>query len=514
MTEKWGIFELERKGKSDKNPYRDYCIKATFSNENENKTVEGFYDGDGVYKVRFMPDYIGTYHYKISGNFSDKIEDAEGSFEVTEPSKNNHGPVMVVDKIHLAYADGTPYYSIGTTCYAWAVQPLERQEQTLETLKGEAFNKIRFCFFPKFYDYNKKEPLTYPFVKGEGQGLDPELVKTEATDKILFPGMQMVDPDYSFDYTRPNPEHFKRFDLRIAQLQDMGIEADMILMHPYDRWGMNQMSAEACDWYLKYIVARYSAFRNVWWSLANEYDFILSKKAEDWERYGQIVSKNDPYHRLLSIHNGFKAYDFSKDWITHCSLQREEFYKTTEYTGDFIEKYEKPVVWDEVCYEGNINHGWGNITGQELIRRFWEAVLRGGHCGHGETFVDPEDVLWWSHGGILKGESPARLKFMNEVLQDVPGQYLNPGQGSFDEVVGYVGNCERDGYIFNYDFSIRYLGITQPKFRTLMLPTHSEYEVDLIDTWNMTIKNLGRMSGCNTIEMPGNQYMAIRIKRL
>ena len=53
----------------------------------------------------------------------------------------------------------------------------------------------------------------------------------------------------------------------------------------------------------------------------------------------------------------------------------------SKVTGLFMEKYKKPIVWDEICYEGNLELGWGNITGQELVRRFWEGALRGGHCG-------------------------------------------------------------------------------------------------------------------------------------
>ena len=33
------------------------------------------------------------------------------------------------------------------------------------------------------------------------------------------------------------------------------------------------MPAEADDRYLRYAVARLAAYRNVWWSLANECDF-------------------------------------------------------------------------------------------------------------------------------------------------------------------------------------------------------------------------------------------------
>lgn len=505
------MFELERKGYSDGNPFLDYQMKVKFIGNQEEITVDGFYDGDGVYRARFMPSFEGIYHYVISGNFADGIESPEGEFEAVMPSAHNHGPICVVDKIHLGYADKTPYYSIGTTCYAWAMQDMGLQEQTLKTLSENAFNKIRFCFFPKFYEFNENDPISFPFVPGHGEGLDPELVKNEEHDKIMFPGMKAEARIHDFDYTRPNVEHFKLFDLRIRQLMELGIEADMILMHPYDKWGINQMGKEACDAYLRYVVARYAAYRNVWWSLANEFDLILSKTPEDWERYGELVSEKDPYHHLLSIHNGLQPYDFTKPWITHCSLQRTDFYKTTEYTDEYIERFQKPVVWDEICYEGNIGMGWGNINGQELVRRFWEAFLRGGHCGHGETIMDPDDILWWSKGGILKGESPARLKFLLDILKEVPGGYLNKGQGSFDEVVGYSGDFVQDGWIVNYDYCIRYLGIMQPVCRPVFLPEDAEYTVDLIDTWNMTVTSLGKMSGFNMLSLPGKQYMAIRI---
>ena len=261
-------------------------------------------------------------------------------------------------------------------------------------------------------------------------------------------------------------------------------------------------------------MARYGAYRNVWWSLSNEFDFIRIKTLEDWERYGQVVSSNDPFHRLLSVHNGGPNYDFSKDWVTHCSLQRVDFYRTTEDTDQFVEKYGKPVVWDEICYEGNIGLGWGNITGEELVRRFWEAFVRGGHCGHGETFMDPEDILWWSHGGILKGESPARLKFLLNILQDVPGGYLTKGEGIFDEVVGYAGGHVGEGWGICYDYAIHYLGVCQPVYRQLTLPEDADYEVDVIDTWNMTVTPMGVKRGICKIELPGKQYMALRVRKV
>ena len=61
-VEKWGIFEVSLKGPSAGNPFTEQSVSATFRSKNEIVTVDGFYDGDGVYKVRFMPSSHGEVH--------------------------------------------------------------------------------------------------------------------------------------------------------------------------------------------------------------------------------------------------------------------------------------------------------------------------------------------------------------------------------------------------------------------------------------------------------------------
>lgn len=41
------------------------------------------------------------------------------------------------------------------------------------------------------------------------------------------------------------------------------------------------------------------------------------------------------------------------------------------------------------------------------------------------------------------------------------------------------------------------------------------YEIELIDTWDMTIHKLpGTYSGSIRVDMPGKQYMAVRMKKV
>ena len=137
-------------------------FSATFTQGDSKIEANGFYDGDGIYRVRFMPEKQGAWHY-ITESSSAKLNGKTGGFTVTAPSPQNHGPVRVAHTYHFAYADGAPYKELGTTCYVWELQPEALQQETLKTLATAPFNKIRFCVFPKHYTWNTNEPILYPF---------------------------------------------------------------------------------------------------------------------------------------------------------------------------------------------------------------------------------------------------------------------------------------------------------------------------------------------------------------
>ena len=502
--ERWGLFEWRGEGKKDGNPFKDYEIKAHFKNSNEDKTVNGFYDGKGIYKVHFMPAFEGRYEFSIQGNFTD--EPVSGSFDVTAPSGNNHGSVRVCDKYHFRYADNTPYYSIGTTCYVWELQSDDLIEKTFKSLENSGFNKIRFCIFPKHYDFNLREPRSYPY---EGTPVDNSNITSE--NFLEYTGKTEGN---KWDFYRFNPEHFEHIEKCIARLADLGIEADIIVFHPYDRWGFSQMSRDEDIFYMQYLINRLSAYRNIWWSMANEYDVFEHKNSADWDFIGNYFKTNDPYEHLRSIHNCIDFYDHKKDWITHCSIQRQDLYKTSEYTDEWREKYQKPVVLDEIAYEGNIQHGWGNITGEEMVRRFWEGALRGGYPGHGETYYNKDDILWWSHGGELHGESYKRFRFLHQIMCETPGLGLKrdaSDRRNWDCVMSVPEDNElykKTGY------QIYYFGFMRPSFREFCFEEGIEYKAEIIDTWNMTITDAGVHSGKFRINLPGTQFMAIRLRKI
>jgi hypothetical protein len=502
--EKWGMYELQLDGPTEGNPYTDVSLKANFIHGEKQVEVEGFYDGKGIYKIRFMPDETGEWEYMTSSNQAvlDKIG---GTFNCIQNTKGNLGPVRVHNQYHFAYAEGKEFYPFGTTCYAWIHQPENLQKQTLETLSKSCFNKLRMCVFPKFYSNNSSEPELYPF-----EGTAPA----------------------QWDFTRFCPAFFNRLEKAVEMLMTMGIQVDLILFHPYDKghWGFDRMDAKTDERYLHYIIARLGAYKNIWWSLANEYDYMEEKTKEDWERNIDIVAKTDPYHHLLSIHQGDVLYDHWNPNITHASIQLGTK-KDTVSLGFGVYKahrdvYHKPVIYDEVGYEGNLIQRWGSLTAQELVDKYWKAIVSGAYMTHGETFTHPEDIIWWSKGGVLKGQCPERIQFLKEILEQSGIDGLEPLDHWW-----ILNGAGKNGQYYLY-----YFGEECPTEWKFELPAFkipqeiaygTQFKVEIIDAWNMTIQTIEQYYevtdkdryhySCNhhpVVELPGKPYTAIRITRV
>src|SRR5688572_6519575 len=228
--EKWDLFELTLNGPSAGNPFMGTTLTGRFTNGDKVYEQEGYYDGKGIYKIRFMPDKEGVWTYITSSNKTE-LSNQKGSFECTKPASTNHGPVRVRGTYHFQYEDGTPFYPFGTTIYEWPFQAPGTKKQTIASLQSSSFNKARFLAVPPYHEQYMEGPLKITVFPFEGTNRE------------------------NWDFSRFNPEFFKNLDECVLQLRNIGVEADLILFRPYDKgkWGFDMTGQEVNKQFARYM---------------------------------------------------------------------------------------------------------------------------------------------------------------------------------------------------------------------------------------------------------------------
>ena len=493
--ERWDMFEIELAGPAQGNPIDDVILSARFVCGAQDLVIPGFYDGEGIYRIRFSPPAMGVWTWRSASNV-EALDGRSGQFRCILPGPDNHGPVRITsDGYHFAYADGTPFRQIGTTCYSWAQQSDERCAETLATLQASPFNKIRMCVFPN--------------------------VESVAKDPFVTTGSGPAD----WDPHRPDPAYFRRFEDRVVKLRALGIEADIILYHPYNKSRrFSDMNRADDERYLRYVAARFGAWRNVWWSMGNEYDGVKTKTMADWDHLFQVLQASDPHDRLRSIHQINDYYDHRKPWITHASIQNGSAVLDDARAQPHRNFAQKAVIFDEVLYEGNSQRRWGQLSGEELVTRFWWGTIAGTYVGHSETYSAPgrTDQSWLGQGGSLQGSSAPRLAFLRKILETAPTPGIEPIETWYEHHLG--------GKPFEY--YLRYFGDAAPAAWDVVLPGRDDdpfrtYRVDIIDTWNMTVTPVDgvfKMAVRDhythhdptrpSLALPGRKWIAVRLTRV
>ncbi|WP_076682540.1 DUF5605 domain-containing protein [Microbacterium sp. RU33B] len=162
------------------------------------------------------------------------------------------------------------------------------------------------------------------------------------------------------------------------------------------------------------------------------------------------------------------------------------------------------------------------------MHQFWIATVSGTYASHGESFLLPNDSYHIVEGGPLLGDSPVRLGFLRTVLDDLAVPGLDPIDKWDDPE--YVAGVARRQYV-------RYFGRSAPAEWVFRLPQSSmigerlevgdAFEIDVIDTWNMTIMPVGRRfvlddvqrneafaRAADPVALPEGEAIALRITRI
>ncbi|GAA4433543.1 DUF5605 domain-containing protein [Georgenia halophila] len=496
----YSVVELPFTGPATPVPADRTPLTVTFAHEGGHVVeVPGFWDGADRYLARFAPEVEGRWTWSSASDVP-RLAGRSGELAVGPAEPGEHGPVRVAGTFHLAHADGTPFRPVGATVYNWLHQDEPLFSETVDAIAGAGLNKLRFMVFPQAGGYVEHFPELLPFERGA---------------------------DGRYDVSRPVVEYFRRLDAAVRLLQARGVQADVLIYNAYDnaRFGLDTLTEDEDAAYLRYLVARLSAYPNVWWSLCNEFD-LLDRPTARWDRAGELLAATDPHEHLRSVHNWVRLYDYNKPWVTHASIQLGQATEDVGRASLFRDAYRKPIVLDEIKYEGDVPERWGHLTPQQLVHQFWIATVSGCYASQGESFTLENGSLHIVQGGPLRGESPPRLGFLRGLLEQVDGAGLDPIDGWWDD--GFVVGVPGSTYL-------QYLGRRSPATWTFRLPqgrwgarleTGDRFEVDVIDTWNMTVTPVGRTfeltdvrrneafaGDAAPVRLPAGEALAVRVRR-
>lgn len=438
------------------------AASVIFATDGAHAVADTFTAGERLL-ARFAPDRVGTWHYTITADDGTEIDD--GAVTCVPAPRDDHGPIRAVGT-RFRHADQTAHIPLATTALWWHRRPDEDRKRTLAALADSPITSVRISILP------------------------PESTSW------------------------PDAAELELIERAVSELRSLGRQAELVIFGDGTALGRTGWRS-----YLRQVVARFAAYRNVSWCLAIDAD-RAGIDGTLWDEALRLLAETDHGHRLCTIHAG-PGFDFGDRRISHCSVRTDHARSSSILNDNFV----KPAVLDGAVLEGNAPppstspepvEGWsgqdpstssgrvGDYTAEEVVLHAWETAVRGGFAAYGEWYLpdDPDRGPWWMDGGELRGESLPRLAFLADVLADVPGEprYLPLRPDASTLVVPG-------------EYYLQYLGAHRFRKRAFDLPDGA-YRVELINTWDMTIEEVLRTeTGSFVVEMPPLLYHAVRAYR-
>jgi len=381
---------LEVADSAAQNPFTDVSVEGSFRLPGETPlAVDGFCDSaDGrVFLIRFMPAKPGAYDYTVKYREGTFETIQRGHFQATDQQKRGIVRLDSEYPTHFQW-EGTQerFFWNGTTAYGLAGWDDATIQQSLDRLDHQKITRVRAALSGRVADDRTHSENVLPSDKFSFR-LEPWVATSPA---------DLERPQ--FDVTRFNVAYWQKWErlLQQARTKDMAVSVIFYVdgnrpgVDPFGKAGMGGADEQR---YYRYAVARFGAYANVMWDLANEYRLF---RDDAWaEKMGALVKRWDPYKHLTSIH-GHDDFHFRKSpWADFALLQSWDEHGgydfmiknrlEQEQTGRVI-----PQINEEYGYEDHYPQGSGENrtaparSAATRARLAWEIYLAGGYQTTGE----------------------------------------------------------------------------------------------------------------------------------
>jgi hypothetical protein len=307
----WEVQEITLKAEMTyDNYYNDVTVWIDLKGPDFSKRVYGFWDGDNIFRIRFVATRPGQWEWVSGSN-----QNADGGLngkrarfaaeEWTEKEKqenpNRRGFVQATPNGHaLQYADGSPFFMVGDTWLAgstWRLPfrnaPTSDQyqpgpgigfEDAIQYRKRQGFNSVSMiAAFPNWEaDLN---PSTYAdengvFVRNAWEKFGYDVAKDKGTDASgglsywgTFTAKNMRDEKGALpfflsekhtsisDFNRINPAYFQSLDKKMQYMSEHGFVPllETIRRDAGPSWNAYFDFNESFARYAQYLISRYGA---------------------------------------------------------------------------------------------------------------------------------------------------------------------------------------------------------------------------------------------------------------
>ena len=307
-VELYDTFEVEITNNNNYNnpfDYNEVQLDVVFTSPSSGQTnFFGFYDGDGnggqtgnVWKIRFMPDEIGTWSYTYS--WSDGTQGGSGNFLVTantNPKRHGHVNLDPINPRRLIYDDGSYHYWWGGKWTSRGIAPATKGGQTNNDYLTDQ-QILDYLNDMESRDHNglKWAIGQYPV---ENDGITWDLNWLDRSEGFL---QTMREKGI---YLQVGLFGTWSRDAAGGRWFDFSVNGDD---HPFDVWTPDSTELDQIENYLKTIIARFGSYYNVYWELGNEMEH--SQQFNDRDSfisntnniYLPWMDQYDPYNLPLGL---------------------------------------------------------------------------------------------------------------------------------------------------------------------------------------------------------------------
>ncbi len=301
-------------------PFADVELYATIRRpDGAEHKVYGFYDGEGVWKVRYCPLIAGEYNYTtVCSNTDDTgLHGKKGSFAVQPVPAGETNPLYLhggflkasANGRYFTYHDGTPFYWLGDT---WWFVPTE-------DVPYDASSTDRFKSMYKLI-VRLREKQQYSVVHCAFLGSKPEFSTDQMHDKEIF-----LKPSA---WTNKVLGFWKRADRYFLYANESGLILSIGLLWTWDLEQLGWKAEDVTDAF-KYVQARYGSY-NILWYVVAEYNAVSPEITQEHLKVAAKVREFDPYaSRPMTIMpwppylSGKEAWD--EPWFDFILIQGGHF---------------------------------------------------------------------------------------------------------------------------------------------------------------------------------------------